>query len=157
VTICVQRRASLLASVNDGSVDLSPISQSVGRELDRLTTRIQAASVDASVVMPNHLHAIISINPVVPGTSLGEIVRTFKAASTHAIRRECDRSFAWQRNDHERVIRDERELHVFSDYIATNPTRWSSDVMYVPWSEGRFMAMGPKRTRLVHAHIGWAR
>jgi hypothetical protein len=61
---------------------------------------------------------------------LGEIVRTFKAASTYAIRRECGQAFAWQRNYHERVIRDERELQIFAEYITTNPARWSSDVMY---------------------------
>ena len=63
--------------------------------------------------------------------TLGKIVRAFKAASARAIRRDLDPDFGWQRNYYERVIRDERELRAFHEYIATNPARWAADELYV--------------------------
>jgi hypothetical protein len=33
----------------------------------------------------------------------------------------------WQRNYHEHVIRNERELDKIREYIATNPLRWALD------------------------------
>lgn len=33
----------------------------------------------------------------------------------------------WQRNYHEHVIRDERDLAAIRDYIASNPSRWDED------------------------------
>jgi hypothetical protein len=61
---------------------------------------------------------------------LGEVVRAFKASSARAVRRDYDVGFAWQDNYHERVIRNDRELKIFYEYIQTNPARWSSDVFF---------------------------
>ena len=33
----------------------------------------------------------------------------------------------WQRNYHERVIRNERELNAIRQYIQDNPARWAED------------------------------
>ena len=55
--------------------------------------------------------------------SLGSIVRSFKGAVT----RECGKRripFRWQRNYHERIIRDNGQLNNTRKYIRNNPTRW---------------------------------
>jgi hypothetical protein len=33
----------------------------------------------------------------------------------------------WQRNYHEHVIRNDRELDKIREYVATNPLRWALD------------------------------
>ena len=33
----------------------------------------------------------------------------------------------WQRNYHERVIRNDEELHALRGYIRNNPARWEED------------------------------
>ena len=60
--------------------------------------------------------------------SLGEVIRVLKAVSTRRIREVGDPSFGWQRNYHERVIRDEREFERARAYIEANPARWAEDV-----------------------------
>ena len=33
----------------------------------------------------------------------------------------------WQRNYHERIVRNERELNAIRHYIRDNPDRWADD------------------------------
>ncbi|MFB6274049.1 MAG: transposase, partial [Salinibacter sp.] len=66
--------------------------------------------------------------------SLGEVMGAFKSLTTnadiHGVRHQgwppFDRRL-WQRNYHERVIRDEDELARLRRYIQANPARWGDD------------------------------
>jgi hypothetical protein len=59
--------------------------------------------------------------------TLGQIVRTVKAVSTHRIRQLTDLEIVWQRNYYEHVIRDEQSLNRIRQYILDNPLRWELD------------------------------
>ncbi len=59
--------------------------------------------------------------------TLGEIVRTYKAASTRMIRQTANLEFAWQRNYYEHVVRNEESLNRIRQYIMENPARWAID------------------------------
>jgi|SRR6185369_13276164 len=61
--------------------------------------------------------------------SLGAIIGSFKSACTKRINesRNAAGMPVWQRNYHERIIRNEEELHSLRDYILTNPVRWEGD------------------------------
>ena len=61
--------------------------------------------------------------------SLGAVVRSYKAAVTrqvNGLRGEAGGPL-WQRNYHDRIIRDERELTLFRKYIEDNPMQWALD------------------------------
>jgi len=60
-------------------------------------------------------------------TTLGDVVRAFKAVSTRLIRTSSDPSFAWQRNYHDRIIRTDSELDHIRLYITANPGNWEHD------------------------------
>ncbi|TRO79784.1 transposase [Trichloromonas acetexigens] len=70
----------------------------------------------------------ITPNNVIPG-SLGAVVRSFKSAVTKRINTMRDNPGCpvWQRNYHEHVIRDERDLYAIRQYIADNPAKWALD------------------------------
>jgi len=61
--------------------------------------------------------------------SLGAIVGQFKSAVTKRINTMRDNPGCpvWQRNYHEHVIRDERDLYAIRQYIADNPAKWALD------------------------------
>lgn len=65
-------------------------------------------------VMYNHLHGIILIERPndTPAGSLAAIVQGFKSRSSRKIARLVGRPYtpAWQRNYHERIVRNEDEL-----------------------------------------------
>ena len=59
--------------------------------------------------------------------SLSVIVRTYKAAVTTICRENGFHHFSWQKNYHDRIIRNEHELNAIRKYIIANPVNWWSD------------------------------
>jgi REP element-mobilizing transposase RayT len=80
---------------------------------------------DQFIVMPNHVHGIVQITG--ESVSLGEIVRSFKAATTRMIRQAGMTDFAWQASYYEHIIRNEHELERIRNYIVSNPLMWNDD------------------------------
>ena len=59
--------------------------------------------------------------------SLGSFVAGFKSSVTKRIRDELNETGIWQRNYHDRVIRNGRELDAVRRYIESNPYAWEKD------------------------------
>jgi putative transposase len=53
--------------------------------------------------------------------ALGEIIRTFKSASTHQIRKTLMPHFSWQNSYHDHIIRKDNDLDHIRQYITTTP------------------------------------
>jgi REP element-mobilizing transposase RayT len=115
---------------------LSPLGR-IARDLWLRTAEIRPGVIlDAFVIMPNHMHAIVALPAASrpkagsgsfrrAGGSLGSLVAGYKAACTSEMQRLLGtRQPLWQRNYHERVIRDARALEQMRRYIAANPARW---------------------------------
>ncbi len=62
--------------------------------------------------------------------SVGEVVRTFKGASTRLIRKGGSPDFAWQERYWVRVLKTEEELASARGYIQKNPRTWREDKLY---------------------------
>ena len=63
-----------------------------------------------------------------PG-SLGAIVGNFKSVTARRVNRmrKTPGAPVWQRNYHERIIRNQRELDAVRQYIQDNPAQWEYD------------------------------
>jgi len=59
--------------------------------------------------------------------SLGSFVAGFKSSVTKRIRDELNETGIWQRNYHDRIIRNDKELSAIREYIESNPMNWSED------------------------------
>ena len=145
VTICVAERRPVLGMLSDDGMRLSAIGELVEAAWLALPERFGHIELDEHILMPNHLHGSISIvdarsmsdeSSVLrrpawlrrPGHgTLGSIVRSFKAASTHVVRQQVLPNFAWQRSYYEHIVRDERELERVRIYIVGNPWDWMRD------------------------------
>jgi REP element-mobilizing transposase RayT len=56
------------------------------------------------------------------------IIGSFKSSVTRLIRENFrNHYFAWQRSFHDRIIRNERELHLIRRYVVNNPREWEVD------------------------------
>src|SRR6266536_2402564 len=77
--------------------------------------------LDAFVVMPNHVHALLlPLN----GHSLSEILHSWKSFTGKELkRRSGKRKIVWQDENYDRIVRDEKELQHFRDYIECNPSK----------------------------------
>jgi REP element-mobilizing transposase RayT len=142
VTICTQNRECLFGAVTDGQIRLTEAGRIVDAVWGELPSRFSNMSLDAFVVMPNHVHGIILVGaqfiaPSAPqdqnqgamnrAPTLGDILRTYKAVSTRMVRKIANANFAWQRNYYEHVIRDELSCDRIRQYILDNPARWDMD------------------------------
>jgi carbamoylphosphate synthase large subunit/REP element-mobilizing transposase RayT len=77
--------------------------------------------LDAFVVMPNHVHALLlPLN----GHSLSEILHSWKSFTGKELKsRARKQKIIWQDENYDRIVRDEKELQHFRDYIECNPSK----------------------------------
>ena len=64
VTIVTQARSCLFGEIRDGKMSLNESGEMVRRQWENLTSRLSNIKLDAFIVMPNHLHGIIVLNPL---------------------------------------------------------------------------------------------
>ncbi|HOC71719.1 MAG TPA: transposase [Candidatus Hydrogenedentes bacterium] len=71
------------------------------------------------VVMPNHVHAIVS---PVPGVALSDILHSWKSYSAKRINQMTGRSGRlWQHESFDHIVRNPKQLERISAYIRDNP------------------------------------
>ena len=154
VTIVTQDRKLLFGQVLDGEMVLNDIGRMVTELWLAIPDHFSNVELGEFVVMPNHIHGIISItnerattiynvgathasplpgisNGPKPG-SIGAIVGSFKSATSKRIHDLTNSGghHLWQRNYYEHVIRNERDLQAIYDYILANPGNWEKDNDY---------------------------
>jgi len=141
VTIVTHGRARLFGSIVDGAVNLSVLGRVARDEWLRSAALRPDLELDQFVVMPNHIHGLVLLLPVEPmpdlpqtggrllSRSLGALVGGFKSASSRRINEQRRRPGqpVWQRNYHDRIVRNEDELDAVRAYIFENPSWWSQD------------------------------
>lgn len=62
ITICLADRRPLFGTVTDGEITLSPLGRIADEELHAVTIHRPYVFLDAYVIMPDHMHAILFIN-----------------------------------------------------------------------------------------------
>lgn len=142
ITLVTKERKCLFGDIADGEIRLNDCGQAVQDEWEKSAQIREEIELDAFVVMPNHVHAIIIItdgsgratgrSPLQSGPakrSLGAFVGGFKSVVTKRINesRGSPGTPVWQRNYFEHVIRDGDSLNRIRQYILDNPTRWEFD------------------------------
>ncbi len=143
ITICTSQKKMIFGEVTQGIIHLSKLGEIARQELEQLSLKFSKTHLDVFVVMPNHIHVLITISssdadiqtanaeafrrPV--AGSIPTVVRAYKAAVTRqaAMRRDNSISEVWQRNYYEHIVRSEREKEQIYAYIISNPDRWDAD------------------------------
>lgn len=107
-------------------------------QLSSLSSHYPYAKVPLFAVMPNHIHAIISIigditehrthGSCVPTvrTALSVVVGGLKRAVTMFARRN-NIEFGWQSRYHDHIIRGASDGNQIAEYIENNVARWAYD------------------------------
>jgi len=156
VTICTRDHACVLGQVIAGQLNLTPAGLIAQQCLHHICGITSHVTLDAQVIMPNHVHAIIVLEPRAtegsvtspcrasapppdmsvisprPG-SLAALVRSYKAAVT---RRCANRGFGdllWQGRYYDHIIRNDDELNRIRAYMANNVVQWEQDALHPEW------------------------
>lgn len=140
ITICTWRHRWTLASVRRKQMHLTELGRIVDETWNALPRHFRGVTLDEFVVMPNHIHGIVTIEnsrPIfariagvetrmhTPSGSLGAVIRSFKGNATRLIRKRFPEiGEVWKRNYYERIVGDEPALKSIRRYIAANPRKW---------------------------------
>ncbi|MDR0221034.1 MAG: transposase [Lachnospiraceae bacterium] len=145
ITICTEDRKALFGEivVGAGLVSARMELSNAGKMIEDVlvnTTEIFGCILDKYIVMPNHIHCIVMIDraETSPAPTIGDLVCAFKSKATveyiNGVKSSCYPSFnrrLWQRNYHDRIIRNEAEYLRIWQYIDENPLRWDEDEYYL--------------------------
>ncbi|MBE7498673.1 MAG: transposase [Verrucomicrobiaceae bacterium] len=83
-------------------------------------TQEPSCELDAWVIMPNHLHALVTPT----GKTLGEVVRVWKGGSASDINKALNRTGTlWQAEPYDHIVRSEAQTQHYRRYIAENPIK----------------------------------
>lgn len=134
VTICTHHRQPLFGAVSAAGLHLNDAGLFVQTSLRALHSNADGIAIDTHIVMPDHLHTIIT-----PGTNS----RVMTAASipdlVHRLKMRVVKSWLsgvrlggwkpydthlWQRTYYDTLIRNDWHLELTRAYILANPARW---------------------------------
>jgi REP element-mobilizing transposase RayT len=137
ITICTEGRFCLFGGVEDGT--LVPHTSGLMVESWWLTIPMRYPSTDVMdvVVMPNHIHGLISLGADPEReerVSLSKVVGWFKSITTTDYRRGVELDGwtgfpgrLWQEGFYDHIVRNDAALERIRKYIAANPGRWDDD------------------------------
>ncbi len=138
VTVCTHKLQPLFGEVEKGEMRVNAFAQIVNPIWDELPNRYPDTKTDAFVIMPNHIHCIITVGaihelPLQPVSRrhmlVPKVLGWFKMNTAKRINqmRNTPGIPVWQRNYYEHVIRNENSLNKIREYIINNPMRWHLD------------------------------
>ena len=131
VTFNTENRNPILSEIvspTDDPWDAYPELTDIGELLRRYITQIALhypnVSVDAFVIMPDHVHIIFTFRTEevefrLQSAKLSRIIRTLKTLVTKEL------GFSvWQLDYYDSISFSDREYDAFQNYIAENPSVW---------------------------------
>ena len=143
VTFQVAGNKSELGAIVGRECVLNPLGEAVAAVIESIPRYNPDVVLDASVVMPNHVHVILKIESPNLGEQgrcplrkhrLGQIIGKLKSLAAREYRLLKERGLArdigsklWQENYWEKIIPNHERLLAYRKYIADNPANWSHD------------------------------
>jgi putative transposase len=151
VTICTRKKISYFGDIIDNKMMLSDLGIMVKEYWIEIPTHFPIVSIDEFVIMPDHIHGIIMIKPLMNGNSddlqmdmlklgvstgaksrnpfwnsnsLGLIINQFKRICTIKSK-ELGLDLVWQLRFYDHIIRSKIELENTRQYIWDNVNNWN--------------------------------
>ena len=134
VTICAVGRECIFSDITHPvgpdaligpTVRLTEIGRVVERYIQSTPQAYPTVRVEHYVIMPNHIHLLLTLKggPMgASGPTLPRIIKALKGMVTREIGRAV-----WQAGYHEHIIRDDNDFLLHWQYIDQNPARWGED------------------------------
>ena len=131
ITICTHNRQNLFA-INEADNTCNLL---VKKWLFEIEAKFPDVTICKYVIMPDHIHFIISKSGDHTGSPLRDIIGWFKTMVTNdyickvkqGLLMPFDKKI-WQRNYYEHVIRNENDYIEKAEYIDNNPIKWLTKI-----------------------------
>ena len=137
ITICVKDMHELLGNMKVGAatcrpcVELSLEGQITDNAIRNIHDIYPHVVVDKYVIMPNHVHLILSVSDLKSGRQIAAptTVQTVIGNMKRYVSMQTGYSL-WQKSFYDHIIRDEEDYQRIWQYIDQNPARWQEDCYY---------------------------
>ncbi len=146
VTVCTDARKCSLSRIAKDGVHLSKFGKIIEEEWRQTLQKRPYLQSCEFVVMPNHIHALLTIVRDSPrlgegkrglflefgaplSGALPQIVGSFKSAITKRVNelRGSPGAKFWQRSYYEHVVQDDEDFEEIAHYVRCNPDTWVRD------------------------------
>ncbi|MBQ8783528.1 MAG: transposase [Clostridia bacterium] len=138
LTICTKDKQKILCDIvrvddlGDPIIKLTEIGKIVDKYIVS-ANKIDNVTVDKYVVMPNHIHMIVSVENFGgsprSSTLTSATIPNLVSALKRFINAEAGKNI-FHRSYHDHIIRDENDYLRIWEYIDTNPVKWTNDCYY---------------------------
>nr|WP_317615869.1 transposase [Tannerella forsythia] len=126
ITICINKRDKILGMVENGKMILSPYGEIVKSEILAIHTYFDNVDVDEWVIMPNHLHLIITIYDV----------ETIHELSLHQQQQQIHELSLQRRQQHDKQYHIKRRQMLIPKIIGKFKMRTSKKMNEIRHTEG---------------------
>ena len=140
ITICTKDKKELLSKiiVGDGVLDvpknqLTTYGQIAKKYINQLNEFYNNISVDKYIIMPNHIHMLLSITDTGGTSRTPSPTNSIVAKFMSTFKRFCNKEYGtniWQRASNDHIIRGEKDYQKIWEYIDTNVAKWKEDCFY---------------------------
>ncbi len=133
ITLCTHNRQPLFKiDVGNDLCVVPPLQNKIIHKWIKETqNKFPHMRIDKYVIMPDHLHFIISITERHTGRSLPDMMHFFKTMTTNEYIRAVKEGNLppfhrklWQKSYYDHVIRNQHDYNEIWDYIENNPQKW---------------------------------
>jgi len=100
-------------------------------KINELSSHHAGVEVLDHVVMPNHIHMLISLQNQARTSTLSTIVGSYKSGVSRVARKAFPSLELWQGSFWDHVVRDEKDLLSHYEYIRMNVERWQKDKYFI--------------------------
>lgn len=135
ITICTAKKQKILCNIVGANcvrpieIKYTQTGKIIKDNVLILNTVYSNVKVDKYVIMPNHIHLILSITNdgrTQFAPTVSQIIKQFKGKVTKQL------GFSpWQKSFYDHIIRDENDYLKIWNYIDTNPQKWAEDKYYI--------------------------
>ena len=127
VTICAKNHKCILSDIVGDDAHIVPQMKltNYGAVVEKYIKTIPG--IEKYVIMPNHIHMIITINGTMWASSptVSSLIKSFKILVTKEIGKAI-----FQRSFYDHIIRNESDYNEVWQYIDRNPQKWKEDKFY---------------------------
>ena len=138
ITMCSKNRKQIFSNiVGDGDLDVPKVhlhryGEIIKKNLDYMNLLYSRIEIHNYVIMPNHIHILISVYD--DGTSrspspTNEFIPSFIGTLKRFVNKEAGNNL-FQRSYIDHIIRNEKDFIEHYTYIENNPIKWEDDILY---------------------------
>ena len=131
ITICTHEKRCLFGTPSQ----LNTYGKIASDHIAGLAVHFPGLQIDHYVVMPNHIHILLTINwGHVPAAqafpNVSAIIGSYKSSVSRAIHQLDPVLTVWQKSFHDHIPRTEKDFQEIWKYIEENPHNWINDVYH---------------------------